>query len=312
MIYDKYIEKIEKVKEILAKIRRYRFLILAILTAIVMAVTGLLIANGAVYGDAECPATITYGTKLEYKAKAFMQKTYFEFSSIYEDEWTTTQPQKPGEYKVRAVAKGTFGVKHYGEDHYFVIKAKEVTVTIKETEIEYGNEPTVTGELSYEDTVSCDAFEYLEIKGKTAKLKPKAKNIKIENAAGEDVTDYYSITVKEADITYIPRTLTFSVPDVTHIYDGKEFLYEEYELVSGSLAYEDVMDVKFIETVYLAGEKVQNIPQVTVKNAEGFDVTNFYEVAGEFGYISVEKRPLLIQRDTLICVRKYTVLFLCF
>ena len=162
MIYDEYKKKIEKVKQILVKVRRYRILILAVLSAVVLAVTGFMVANGMVYGDSSCPASVVYGKEFTYKANAFMKKVSFEYSPAYSENWQSTLPTKPGKYKVRAYAIGTFGIKRCGKEHLFEVKPKEISVSVLPI-LEYGEEFTLSAELVNGDRLECDSFIYHEI-----------------------------------------------------------------------------------------------------------------------------------------------------
>ena len=85
MLYDNYKSKILIIAKVWETIKRFRILILSCLLAVTATVTGLLIAKGAIYGDKDCPAEITYGETLDYGAGAFMGDITYEYCAIGTD-----------------------------------------------------------------------------------------------------------------------------------------------------------------------------------------------------------------------------------
>ena len=295
MIYDSYKAKIEKIVKLLAVIKRYRVLILSILSTIVMSISGLVAANGTVYGDDVCPATVTYGETLKYEANAFMNAAYYEYGSQDGDDWSTTQPIAPGTYKVRAACRGSFGIVRYGKVHAYSVLPKDITVFIAETELEYGATPTVTAELAYEDYVTCGEFHYSGLAEKEVRVLPEVDEVTVYNADGEDVSHYYNVTTEEAQVTFTKRALTLKVDNATHVYDGTVFTMEEYSIENGTLAQGDTIHITFTASVINAGESLQNVPNVSIVNEQGDTVTEYYDITGDYGYLTVEKRPLFIE-----------------
>lgn len=296
MIYDTYKAKIEYVAKILSVIKKYRVLIVSVLSAIVLSTAGAVTFSGTVYGESECPTQIVYGERLPYQAKALFNTASLEFSSENGSEWFLTEPSAVGTYRVRAVSTGSFGDKRCGAEHTYTVVPKEVTVTVSD-EMVYGEKPTLSASTAYRDYVACENYSYGDVEDRKISVEPQKDSITVYNFNGEDVTHCYNLSTEKAKVSLLNRKITLSVADASHVYDGKDFSMHEWTITDGELADGDEINVDFTATVHNAGESVQNKPTISVADVNGNSVTEFYDVAGNYGYLTVVKRPVLIQPD---------------
>ena len=294
MLYDNYKSKILIIAKVWETIKRFRILILSCLLAVTATVTGLLIAKGAIYGDADCPTQFTYGDTLDYGAGAFMGEVTYEYCEVGTDKWSASPPSKPGEYKVRAVSKGAFGGKREGEEHVFTITARNVLVTVAEEEIVYGELPTVVSDAAETDTVSCAQFEYTGVGTDETEVAPIADSITIANANGEDVTACYSIDVEFTPVSFLKRSITVTAGSASRNYDGTPLTSDAFEITEGSVAENDEISVECNGMATNAGALVVNVPTVRFFNADGIEVTEYYDIATVNGTLLVGNRPVLI------------------
>ncbi len=79
MLYSEYSRKMAKVAVALNFVRKYKFVIIAVIAAILAIVATLLGTRGLVFDRHECPATIEYGTDFPYRAGAFLGDVRYEF-----------------------------------------------------------------------------------------------------------------------------------------------------------------------------------------------------------------------------------------
>lgn len=279
-----------------ATIKRFRVLILSVLISVTATVTGLLVARGTVYGTTDMPSTITYGDGFTYKAKGFMSKVSYEYSPVALDEWTDEIPSAPGTYRVRAVTKATFGGKRYGKAQQFTLQPKTVTLSVAQSELVYGNAPTLTGDLIPGDRAVCSQYAYTGIGTDTVTVQAQPQSVRIYAQDGRDVTGCYSVQTLEKNITFTARPITLQVTDATHVYDGTEFFSEEYTVSDGSLAFADEISALFTARVtdYTA-QPIENTATFSISNTDGVNVTQYYDITPLSGTLTVEKRPLLIQ-----------------
>ena len=279
-----------------ATIKRFRVLILSVLISVTATVTGLLVARGTVYGATDMPSTITYGDGFTYKAKGFMSKVSYEYSPVALDEWTDEIPNVPGTYRVRAVTKATFGGKRYGKAQQFTLQPKTVTLSVAQSVLVYGNAPTLTGDLIPGDRAVCSQYAYTGIGTDTVTVQAQPQSVRIYAQDGRDVTGCYSVQTQDKNITFTARPITLQVTDATHVYDGVEFFSEEYTVSDGSLAFADEISALFTARVtdYTA-QPIKNTATFSISNADGVNVTQYYDITPLSGTLTVEKRPLLIQ-----------------
>jgi len=115
---------------------------------------------------------------------------------------------------------------------------------------------------------------------------------KIVNAAGEDVTECYTVTYVNGDLSITQyKTLVITADSDTKVYDGTALVKNSYQ-VAGLQGSDKVESVTVFGSQTLAG-KSENIPSaVKVVNADGEDVTDSYEIEYKTGTLEVTRKPI--------------------
>ena len=307
MQYEAYEKKIKKVAAFLALIFRHIVLALSLLVLLVGSTIAAICLKGTFIGIS-CPETIPYGEKIEPKANAILSSVRYEYSTDGE-EWSDESPEEPGEYKLRAYAKRSFGVA-YSEELSFEIVPREVEANIAEDCAVYGDKLTVLLDLADGDSVvACDfdAEEYREAytaitdKGIVAKLcsrmSARVESIRIENADGIDVTERYSITAVPKQVAIIPRSITVTVQNTSKEYDGVPLAWDGYEISSGDLVGGDTI-IATIDTVIEGVGEAVIVPQIHISSINGASIDKCYDVKIEEGRLSVRERSLIISTQS--------------
>lgn len=115
-------------------------------------------------------------------------------------------------------------------------------------------------------------------------------------ADGIDVTYNYDITVYDGVLTVTPRPLHIGTASAEKIYDGEGLTADGFEILSGSAADGDVLDIAVVGIRTEAGESLNNALVTVTRNGE--DVTDSYAVRLEPGKLTVHKRPVKIGMET--------------
>ena len=294
MLYDKYQNKMKGVVRRLGKFRRHRVLILSVLCAVIALTAGFFATKGLMFGESDFAPNIAYGDELDYSAKAMFGKVQYEYRAEGETEWSTEKPTKPGKFYVRSVAKSGFGKPRYGDEHSFTIAPKPLRVTIGESEILYGETPTVvTSGLAYTDTLKHNGLSYADMTKETTDVSVIRDGISIYNADGEDVTAYYAIETPKTALTFLKREITITAASAEIEYNGQPLKSESYQLTSGSFAAGDEPRAVFDCTQTAIGVS-ENVPVLTIVNAQGLDVTAHYKITKNNGTLTVNKRVIVI------------------
>ena len=295
MLYDSYHKKISKVVDVLRKVFKHIVLISIVLGLLLAFLITFMVTKGMIIDDKNVSNkfAVTYGEDLPLKTSAMFASHKYQYSENGR-KWSDAFPSEPGTYRVRAVAKGIFGNERYGKIYTFVLKAKEIDVSVVEDEIIYGELPTVKAKLSYEDTISCDGFVYEDRFSASTKVTPNAEDITILNKDGEDVTSSYEINVESTDINVLQREILVTVSDQSMIYNDVKFSYDGYELSNGTLADGDTIQAVFDKYLIDVGE-IENTPQLKVVTSDGFDISMHYSIQTQIGKLKVDYRPLIIK-----------------
>ncbi len=294
MQYEKYEQKVQKIENVMKFIFRHMKLIIFALSIVVAAIGTLLGTKGIITDTGSCPAEITYGEALGYRAEAFLSEVKYEYRMDGSDTWSEKAPTKPGKYYVRAAAKALFGYRH-SEEEPFVINPKEITISISDKNVMYGEHPTLTAETAFSDKIVCTEFIYNENKTEAT---ADASAIRIISAEGEDVTALYNFTVEKGQIIYTKRPITVTLSDKSKVYDGIGLFGSEFTVDSGSLANGDSLSVSFGTGIIVAGS-IPNTGTVSITNEKGEDVTNNYNLTTVYGTLTVHKRELSIKTESL-------------
>ena len=184
MQYENFESKIGKIADLLKLAWKHIVKIIISLSIVSVTVLGLLIAKGTVVGADACPQEIEYGAEWTYQAKGFLSPIFYEYAAADSDEWTRDFPEDPGNYKVRAVGKATFGHR-YGSVEYFVLKPRSINVSIIPESLIHGELPLVSADTLNGDVISCSAFIYTDDE---ARIEPDKNAIKVVSTDGKDVT----------------------------------------------------------------------------------------------------------------------------
>jgi len=295
MLYQEYQQKIEKLAKIRKFLFRYRVLFILLIASILSLTITLMAISGTVT-EADCPTTLLYGEDFDYSAGAIMSDVSYEFS-VDGVTWTNVQPTEAGTYKVRAVSRGLFGSKRTGDVHVFTIEKQPTVVRIVESSVVYGDIPTVTADLSYNDTITCTEFSFIDPTADSTTVVPIKDKIVITNEEGVDVTSSYNLQVDSSTLTIDKRQITITVSDQSTIYSDSSFTYKDFEVSSGSVAKEngfsDQVQATFSKSIKNVGEVI-NEASFSVVNNKGKDVTNKYQITTRIGKLTVEHRPITL------------------
>lgn len=309
MLYDSYHAKISKIVVFLRKIFKHIVLISIVAGVLLAALVGFMITKGKILDDTSLAEDfdLTYGDTLPIKASAMFGKVSYEYSTDGV-AWSAEAPLRPGEYFVRATAKSVFGQARHGKTYTFELMPKEIEVFVDVDEMMYGETPSVSAELSFNDKVVCEGFVYADRFAKKTNISPDLSSVKIYTEEDVDVTDSYIIKAKTTDITVNPRPILITVSDEVMIYNDTKFSYDGYELSGGTLASGDVIQATFNKYLIDVGS-IENTPELRVVTSDGFDTSVHYDISTEIGDITVDYRPIIIQTPNAEKVYDDTELF---
>ncbi len=299
MLYENYKRKIEKVAQILKTIWKYRFIVLSAITVIMLSTGAFLATKGTVSDKIDCPNSIVYGEVLEYKAKGLFSDISYEYSSDSSFKtFSNEMPRMPGKYYVRAVSTGAFKTKRYGEIHSYTIVPKKVDVSIVDNTWTYGDNPAVTADLSYNDTIYCTSFHYNSLATANVTAAPKQEAIKVLSNEGEDVTQAYVFNPVMKNATLTQRNVTITVASADQDYNALPFQYTGYEVTEGNLVALSYGSADTIVATYPsltdAGSIENDFLTFYAVSANNVDVSHLYNFTIVKGTLTVNKRPVLI------------------
>lgn len=291
MLYDAYVVKMKRLVKLRNAIIKYRFLILATMFLTLVGVSTFLFSIGKISITTDCQEEIVYGETLDFKAKAFLKDVTYEYKSG--SSWTNVFPTNPGNHEVRAVSKGLFGKTKYSKSQDFIIKPKDVVLTVNGYNYSYGDEITLSGNLVSGDTAKIMGFTTkLTDVGKTT-INSSNTIIKIFNRQGIDVTKCYNITFNETDVSINKRPIIIDIMDAEKVYDGTPLTSDTYEITSGSFVYDDKLNIQFSSSITDV-TSISNIPTVYVTDVNGNDVTHFYNIKINAGNLKITKATVNI------------------
>lgn len=296
MLYHDYKRKIMKIVAALKKMWRCRVALIIILSTVLALIVSFLATKGMVYGEDMGESTVIYGDSIDFEAKSLFSKTRYEYKSANGGDWSESVPRRAGKYKVRAVSNAAFGFSRYSDEMTFEIVPAEVTVSVSDKTIVYGEEFSLKADLYYSDTVSCTEYIYADISKEETGVTPLEKKVIIRDKNGEDVTSSYIIKAVESTVKFTKRDISVVAGSVEHTYNGESIKLEEYEIKGGSVADGDKIIAVFDASITEVGSVV-NKPTLKIVTKDGIEVSLHYNIKLENGTITVNKRPVLISTN---------------
>lgn len=295
MLYSKYKVKVARQMKILSALIKYKWLIMGIATFCIVFTSIFLGVQGVITDDGSgmLVTEVTYGESVEYDAKALLSGVAYQYRKIGDTEWTDAKPDKVGEYEVRAVTTRSFGQKNYGKAFRFTINPQKTEVTLASATGVYGDKPSITANLAYSDKIVDFDFRYAEIADRKTTLSIDPASFVVQNAAGEDVSSQYEFSFADTEYALQQRKITFASGSKQFVYDETAHSSDEYEIPSGSLAFDDVATVSFDKTISSVGKEANSF-EVTVTTAAGDDVTDLYAVTKNYGELRVIGKNIII------------------
>lgn len=123
-------------------------------------------------------------------------------------------------------------------------------------------------------------------------------SITILDASGNDVTKNYHITGGKAELTITPLAVTVSTGALTKVYDATPLTVSnsDVKISEGTLPSGYTVEASFsVSSRTDAGKDDVTITSITIKDANGADVTRNFNISREKGSLEVTKRPLTIE-----------------
>lgn len=297
MQYDRYHGKVKKVAAFLGKMYAHLTLIIIALVALTVIVTAMVATKGLIVTESDCPAEVVYGEKLGYRVGVVLSHTTYEYRRQGEEVWTTEKPVIPGDYQVRAMGKTSFGKRNYTEIHDFTILPREITPTVADTRITYGETPRVKADLAKGDTLHCE-IKYESLTPSTVAWVNRS-SIVITDEDGNNRTACYTITdIPQVAVRITPRPITVTVQNASKVYDAMRLSFDGYEISKGTLLAGDNLVAVFNTSITDAGSIV-NQPTLRIFNTKGEEVTGLYDMTVRAGTLTVEQRPLIIRTGSV-------------
>ncbi len=291
MQYDIYREKLNKIADRILAILKYWYLILIALLLTVAAVVAFVATKGTILYYEPADNVYEYGEEVDLYARAFFARVRQEY--FVDGKWTHEMPNRLGRYKVRGVSRAFFGRKEYTDEFDFTVKLKKINVYIDGTNIMYGEAPLVVGDTVYGHKIECLNYDYQYKSEMTFTVRPRKLSVRIVDENGVDYSECYEIMTESRTITILPRPFTVTVPDATKIYDGTYLRSNAYD-TDHNEAYNDVVNIEFSKAIVDVGEK-RNTPSVEIINANGTDVTKYYDITYNVGKLTVLPRVIKIK-----------------
>ncbi len=300
MLYEAYKNKLEKRKRRFERFWRFRLLFLLIFLMLLAAAGAMMGVAGQVTAVSVPQTKFFYGQPLSMQASSVFGGAGFEFRLKGTEVWSEKEPRAAGTYECRAVGKSIVGTSRPGGEVFsFTIDPMETVVSVADSSIVYGNTPSFTANLCYDDVLQVNDYTKVEKSGDIVNIVADLDAVTILSADGEDVTASYSVNVADRDVTEIARKLTVTTASETYEYDGKPHSAEEIILEGDGLA--EGHRIEEEGTIFASltdvGE-IQNCPErdghFHILDEDGNDVTGKYKVTRKYGTLKVTPRELTV------------------
>ncbi len=312
MLFERYEQKILRLRKVRDTIIRFRFLIISCVALILASIATMLAVNGKITQDISLlKGEYVYGESLTYQSSrtVFDVETRNEYRKVGEEAWTAEEPTLPGEYELRLVSRRTFGAESYGEPFSFKISPRPVKVKIGDEAIVYGEESKVNVELVGEERLDSVRLLYeYDAEHGTVNVSVADGSVVVKDGNGNNTSPYYQFETESKLVYYKKRPVTLLTASAERAYDATALMANDYTIKEGTLAYSDkIADEKIVYTaeavtVNAYANEVDG-ESIAIYDAAGKDVTAHYSIKVESGTLKVTHRPLTVT------VKQYTKVY---
>ncbi len=148
----------------------------------------------------------------------------------------------------------------------------------------------VSGSLAQGHSAVYDASAEITEPGE----KQNAFTARIENENGADVTPNYEISYLVGTLNVYKRAITVSSESMSKPYDGYPLVCDVQSVVSGAAAENHYISYSSPAEITVPG-KISNTFIVSIEDADGNDVTGFYDITPEYGTLEITKRAVTLK-----------------
>lgn len=294
MLYEKYERRIKRQLTLLKLIKKYRILLMTLAVVSFSMVTGYSATKGLIY-DVAIPNAFEYGETVQIRSSSLFSDVTYEYRSEGDTEWSKDQPVRAGKYEVRIITKQVFGSNNT-KLYSFEIKPKKVDITLKDTLVLYGVDPTVNIDLVEGDRIDSIAFNYANMVQTSTTV--TLSSIVIKDALGSDVTSSYELVFAPQTIAFTAREIKIRILDATQIYDGQILTSNDYEIVEGFLLEGHELQIIGSGSQTEVGISDNHIQSWKVMSGE-LDVSANYRIDEISGELEVTKRDITIETHSI-------------
>ena len=294
MLYKNYKRRLERIAKIIDFIKKHKVLILCCIGTLFALIMAFVSVRGIITSPLKLSASkIVYGQEISGEANAFCRDVCFEYKLDGEDEWKDGLPEKAGTYLVRGYSRRAFGILNYTNEETVVIQQKALELKPDDSDLTYGQEPTVIAELKAGDSIVKEDIKFLYDRGVgNIDFSIDEESIKIINDNGEIVTSCYQINTISELIMVKQKQVKLTVDGKSQEYNGQALSSESYQI--NELAFDDRLEIEFSESITDVGS-IFNTPTYKIVNKDGQDVSAYYKVSKKIGKLTVTPRPITIK-----------------
>lgn len=191
------------------------------------------------------------------------------------------------------------------------ITKRDVELTIAGKKKVYDGTPLTCDAYTQEGLLDGDKFTFEKLPSVThvweGKVENRPEKYDITKSDGTPVTKNYNVTIKKiGDLQIEQRKITLESPTLKKTYDGKAFSQTDpVTVTNNSLASGDTIEVVSMlskDNTYIHvkdAEKVKNTFEVKIKNSEGLNVTDDYEITKKYGTITIDPREISLRSNSI-------------
>ncbi|MBQ9306930.1 MAG: leucine-rich repeat protein, partial [Clostridia bacterium] len=243
---------------------------------------------------------------LEWLVQSPISLSYVQIAEDGAEVALDEAPVNAGSYRfIATMPVGDAGYEEEVTGEYRIVPRK-LTITPRQVRYEYDGEVVQGTEVIADRLISGDSLSEFAIDGDAVLpgLYEKlliARDAKILNRLGEDITDNYEITYGSANLEILKRTVTVQAGDVEVVYDGHSHTTDEWTA-------EHLLDGHEVRDIVITGEgtnagRYSNWLKPTegiVVDADGNDLMDLYQFRYLSGSMTINLRPLIIVPDEVV------------
>ncbi len=182
------------------------------------------------------------------------------------------------------------------------VDRRSITIITGSAEKIYDTTPLTCAEYEYDGLYENHDIEVTPngtITNYSSISTPNSFTYAIYDKDGNNISTYYNVKGEEGTLKIIPYELIVTSDNLEVVYNGEEYIFDEYEFDESTPLFEGHYEVPSVPKGYSKPGSVQNVIYFKFYDSEENDISKNYSINNQLGLVIIAKAPIIIESSNV-------------